>query len=280
MLKIYFVVALMFCQSLIARDVQETTYSYWANPDIQIYYSVPPTISKKTKIMFIIHGASRKAERNLNNWLPLLEGRDVVVIAPEFSKEFYNEYAYLMKTTKTGRVLKDRSRDLESSLGDIFNFFSSKLKISTKKFRLYGHSGGSQFVHRYLLLGDETRVGKVAMANAGFYTFADPVIKYPFGIKNMEVTDKRLQWFLSLKGGVFLGGEDNNPKHVSLPSMRKAKKQGNHRLERGTNFFNHLVKLGVKKNMPFRWRYHVVQGVSHDNAGMRLAAADFLLEDL
>ena len=90
MLKIFFVVALMFCQSLIARDVQETTYSYWANPDIQIYYSVPPTISKKTKIMFIIHGASRKAERNLNNWLPLLEGRDVVVIASEFSKEFYN----------------------------------------------------------------------------------------------------------------------------------------------------------------------------------------------
>ena len=62
--------------------------------------------------------------------------------------------------------------------------------------------------------------------------------------------------------------------------MRKAKKQGKHRLERGTNFFDHLVELGVKKNMPFRWRYQVVPGISHDNAGMSLAAADFLLEDL
>jgi hypothetical protein len=263
-----------------ARDIQETTYSYWTNPDIQIYYSVPPTITEKTKIMFIIHGASRKAEQSLNDWLPLVEGRDVVLIAPEFSKEFYNEYAYLMKTTKTGRKLKDASRDLESSLGNIFNFFVSKLKISTKKFRLYGHSGGSEFVHRYLLLSDETRVDKVAMANAGFYTFANPAIKYPFGIKNMDVSDERLQWFLSLKGGVFLGGEDNNPKHSSLPVMRKAKKQGDHRLERGTNFFNHLVGLGVKKNMPFRWRYQVVPGVSNDSAGMSLAAADFLLEDL
>jgi hypothetical protein len=118
------------------------------------------------------------------------------------------------------------------------------------------------------------------MANAGFYTFANPVIKYPFGIKDMDVSDERLLWLLSLKGGVFLGGEDNNPKDRSSPSMRKAKKQGDHRLERGTNFFNHLVELGVKKNMPFRWRYQVVPGVSHDNAGMRLAAADFLLEDL
>ena len=278
--KIFFFACLIFYQSLMARDIQETTYSYWTNPDIQIYYSVPPTITEKTKIIFIIHGASRKAEQSLNDWLPLVEGRDVVLIAPEFSKEFYNEYAYLMKTTKTGRKLKDASRDLESSLGNIFNFFVSKLKISTKKFRLYGHSGGSQFVHRYLLLSDETRVDKVAMANAGFYTFANPAIKYPFGIKNMDVSDERLQWFLSLKGGVFLVGVDNNPKHSSLPVMRKAKKQGDHRLERGTNFFNHLVGLGVKKNMPFRWRYQVVPGVSHDNAGMSLAAADFLLEDL
>jgi pimeloyl-ACP methyl ester carboxylesterase len=280
MSKIFFIASLIFCQSLIARDIEETTYSYWAKPDIQIYYSAPPTISENTKIMFIIHGASRKAEQGLNDWLPLVEGRDVVLIAPEFSKEFYNEYAYLMKTTQTGRILKDTSRDLESSLGDIFNFFSSKFKISTKKFRLYGHSGGSQFVHRYLLLSDETRIDKVVMANAGFYTFANPAINYPFGIKNMDVSEDRLKWFLSLKGGVFLGDQDNNPKHRSLPSMRKAKKQGKHRLERGTKFFNHLVDVGVKKNMPFRWRYQIVPGVSHDNAGMSIAAADFLLEDL
>ena len=278
--KIFFIVSLIFCQFLSARDIQETTYSYWASPDVQIYYSVPSIISENTQVMFIIHGASRKAKQDLRDWLPLVVGRDVVLIAPEFSKEFYNEYAYLMKTTQTGRMLKDTSLDLESSLGDIFNFFSSKFKITTKKFRLYGHSGGSQFVHRYLMLSDETRIDKVAIANAGFYTFANPAIKYPFGIKNMNVSDNRLKWFLSLKGGVFLGGEDDNPNHSSLPSMRKAKKQGKHRLERGTNFFDHLVELGVKKNMPFRWRYQVVPGISHDNAGMSLAVADFLLEDL
>ena len=65
--RTFFVVLLLVIgQSLVARDIQETRYSYWTNPDIQIYYSVPPVISEKTKIMFIIHGASRKAEQSLN----------------------------------------------------------------------------------------------------------------------------------------------------------------------------------------------------------------------
>ena len=45
-----------------------------------------------------MHGVSRSAERYINDWLPLAEQRNVVLIAPEFSKEFFPEYVYLMKT--------------------------------------------------------------------------------------------------------------------------------------------------------------------------------------
>jgi hypothetical protein len=41
-----------------------------------------------------------------------------------------------------------------------------------------------------------------------------------------------------------------------------------------------LIKLGVEKNLPFRWRYQTVPNIAHDNAGMSLAASEFLLEDL
>ena len=215
-----------------------------------------------------------------NSWLPLVKNRNAVLIAPEFSKESYPEYVYLMMSTERGKLLKDQSLYLTDSLGLFFDYFKAKLKLSTSTFRLYGHSGGSQFVHRYLLLSDESRIEKAAMANAGFYTFADDQISYPFGIKNMNVSNERLEWFLRLKGGVFLGDADNDPKHHSLPTMRKAKKQGKHRFERGTNFFNSLIKLGVENNLPFRWRYQTVPGIAHDNAGMSLAASEFLLEDL
>jgi pimeloyl-ACP methyl ester carboxylesterase len=266
--------------NILAREIEETTFSYWDKPDSQIYYSTPKTIDADTKIIFIMHGASRGAKKYLNDWLPLAKGRNVVLIAPEFTKESYPEYVYLMMSTERGKLLKDSSLYLTDSLGLLFDYFKSKFDLSTNTFRLYGHSGGSQFVHRYLLLSDESRVEKAAMANAGFYTFADAQIAYPFGIKNMDVSNERLEWFLRLKGGVFLGDADNDPNHHSLPSMRKAKKQGKHRFERGTNFFNDLIKLGVEKNLPFRWRYQTVPNIAHDNAGMSLAASEFLLEDL
>ena len=75
-----------------------------------------------------------------------------------------------MKSNEKGRTISDPFLDLENSLGLLFDFFSSKLKLTNKSFRLYGHSGGSQFVHRYLLLSEELRIDKVAMVNTGFYT--------------------------------------------------------------------------------------------------------------
>jgi len=274
---IYFVLCSLPAES---RDMDETTFSYWNKPDIQVFYSAPSVITPQTKILFIIHGASRTARKYFNDWLPLIQGRDVILVAPKFSTEFYNEYVYLMKTNQQGKALKNTSLDLDSSLGDLFDFFSAKFDLETTDFRIYGHSGGAQFVHRYLLLSDETRIDKVAIANAGFYTFVDASIRFPFGIKNMNVSQDRLQWLLNLKGGMFLGALDNDPKHKSLPSMRKARQQGKHRFERGTNFFNHLIELGVEDNKPFRWRYQVVPNVAHQNTGMSLAASEFLLEDL
>ena len=280
-MKHFFLYSLIFLSfELFARQIDEATFSYWNKPDSKIYYSVPESIDENTKIIFIMHGASRTAEKYINDWLPLVQNRNVVLIAPKFSKESFPEYVYLMMSTERGKLLRDESLFLTDSLGLLFDFFKSKLKLSTTTFRLYGHSGGSQFVHRYLLLSDEIRIEKVAMANAGFYTFVDRQTSYPFGIKNMNVSDERIEWLLRLKGGVFLGDTDNDPAHHSLPSQRKAKNKGRTRFERGTNFFNDLIGLGVENNLPFRWRYQTVPGVAHDNAGMSLAASEFLLEDL
>ena len=280
MKQILLFIFISFSFELCGRQIEEITFSYWDKPDSTVYFSTPESIDENTKIIFIMHGASRTARKYLNDWLPLAKNRNVVLIAPEFSKESYPEYVYLMMATERGKLLQDQSLYLTDSLGLLFDFFKAKLKLSTERFRLYGHSGGSQFVNRYLLLSEEKRIEKAAMANAGFYTFVDDQIPYPFGIKNMSVSAERLEWFLRLKGGVFLGDADNDPKHHSLPAMRKAKKQGRHRFERGTNFFNDLIKLGVEKNLPFRWRYQTVPDVAHNNAAMSLAASDFLLEDL
>lgn len=265
---------------LSARQIQKITFSYWEKPDIDIFYSSPKSINANTKLLFLMHGGSRAAEKNINDWISFSKDRNVVLVAPEFSEKYYPEYAFLMMSKENGKSLNDESLYINNSLGLLFDFFKAKLKLSTSHYRLYGHSGGSQFVHRYLLLSNDTRIEKAAMANAGFYTFLDDEITYPFGTKKMKISDERIKWFYRLKGGVFLGSADNDSNHESLPRMQKARKQGKNRLERGKNFFEDLVKYGVDNNLPFRWRFQIVSNVGHSNIGMSMAASEFLLEDL
>ena len=252
---------------LSARQIQKITFSYWDKPDIDIFYSSPKSINANTKLLFLVHGGSRAAEKYINDWISFSKDRNVVLVAPEFSKKYYPEYAFLMMSKENGKSLNDESLYINNSLGLLFDFFKAKLKLSTSNYRLYGHSGGSQFVHRYLLLSNDTRIEKAAMANAGFYTFLDDEITYPFGTKKMKISDERIKWFYRLKGGVFLGSADNDSNHESLPRMRKARKQGKNRLERGKNFFEDLVKYGVDNNLPFRWRFQIVSNVGHSNIG-------------
>ena len=230
---------------LSARQIQKITFSYWEKPDIDIFYSSPKSINANTKLLFLMHGGSRAAEKYINDWISFSKDRNVVLVAPEFSKKYYPEYAFLMMSKENGKSLNNESLYINNSLGLLFDFFKAKLNLSTSNYRLYGHSGGSQFVHRYLLLSNDTRIEKAAMANAGLYTFLDDEITYPFGTKKMKISDERIKWFYRLKGGVFLGSADNDSNHESLPRMRKARKQGKNRLERGKNFFEDLVKYGV-----------------------------------
>ena len=89
-MKHFFIYSLILLSSeLFARQIDEATFSYWNKPDSKIYFSVPESIDENTKIIFIMHGASRTAEKYINDWLPLVQNRNVVLIAPKFSKESF-----------------------------------------------------------------------------------------------------------------------------------------------------------------------------------------------
>ena len=118
------------------------------------------------------------------------------------------------------------------------------------------------------------------MANSGFYTFIDDQIAFPFGTKNMNISNQRIEWFMRLKGGVFLSDTSIKKIDSTLIKTRKAKKQGKDRLDRGTNFFNDLTMLGVERNLPFRWRYQLVPNGTKGSNEVNTAVSEFLLEDL
>ena len=250
-------------------------------------------VNEDTKVLFVIHGASRGAKSNFTKWHEYTKNKNIILIAPKFGKAAFPSYNALVVDKKLA-ILKDckykfsdyclgpqnnPSNSLSDSISLIFDYFRFRFDIQENSYRIYGHSGGSQFVHRYLLFGQDTRAEKAVMANAGWYTFLKD-INYPYGVKDMPISEDRLKWFLSLKGAVMLGDEDTDPNDGSLRNDKGTKEQGDNRFQRGIRYFERNVLIADSLDMPFRWRLQVIKNTAHDNSKMIQAAAPFLLEDI
>jgi len=259
-----------------AREIHQSTFVYADKPDIEVFYSLPEKVNDETMVLFIIHGASRTAESYLEDFIPLIQDKNLIAVAPKFSKDSYPHYAFLNRSAIDGKKLPEGTPDLDNALGNIFEVFSSKHNVRNDKYRIYGHSGGAQFVQRYLLFSSDSRIDKAVLANAGFYTFMNQNL-YPYGLRGINLSDEEIKRVLRTKVALYVGEKDTES---NFKDLKGARAQGKNRLVRGETFFLNLVSYAEEVEMPLRWQYQIIQNVGHDNAGMASAAAYFILEDL
>ena len=270
------IIFLFLILDVYSSDIQKVTYAGWNNPDVELFYKLPNSINDNTEIVFIIHGASRNVERYLEAWLEVSKNKNVILVAPYFSKEAYQNYQTLQLAKSSGEILDDSNYKLTNSISSFFTFFKSKYQLKTETYRIFGFSGGSQFVHRYMMYGKDARVERAAIGSAGWYTFLNNE-PFPFGTTDMPVDKERIDWFLSKEVLFIVGESDNDPNHYALNLNEGAKKQGKHRHERGQNYFNSLINYADLNQRTFRWRYKSVEGLDHNIEEMTKNAAPFLL---
>ena len=274
-----FTIFLFFVIEISSSDIKKVTYAAWDKPDVELYYKLPNEINNNTKLIFVIHGASRDVKRYLEAWLEQSKDKNVILVAPFFSKDSFQYYNTLGLASSSGKTFKNSKTKLTNSISSFFTFFKSKYDLKTETYRIFGFSGGSQFVHRYMMYGTDERVELAAIGSAGWYTFLNNE-PFPFGINNMPVDKNRLDWFLSREVLFIVGKNDNDPNHSSLNSNYGAKKQGAHRHQRGESYFNNLINYAEINEMPFRWRFRSVEGLDHNIEEMTNNAAPFLLSGL
>ena len=113
-----------------AREIHQSTFVYSDKPDIEVFYSLPEEVNDETMALFIIHGASRTAESYLEDFIPLIKDKNLIAIAPKFSKDSYPHYAFLNRSAIDGKRLPEGTPDLDNALGNIFEVFSSKHNVS------------------------------------------------------------------------------------------------------------------------------------------------------
>ena len=269
-----------FFSSEIASDkVQRILYASWDKPDVEILYRLPKEINQNTKVIFIIHGNSRDVERYINLWLEPSKDKNVILVAPHFTRSNYSNFGTLQIARSSGKILKNQSNNLKNSLSSFFTYFKNKYDLQTSTYSIFGFSAGSQFTHRYLLFSDDIQVDRVVLGSAGWYTFLNNE-PYPYGMRNMPIERERYEWYLSREVLFILGAKDNDPNHESLNNSKGAKQQGSNRFERGQNYFKNLVIFSEENEIAFRWRYKVIDDLDHSTSAISENAFPFLLEGL
>lgn len=275
-----FLYALFFSASYTnATEIKQTTYAYWNKPDIELFYITPKKIDKDTELLFVMHGNDRNAKDYISAWIPHIKNKNIIVVAPRFDKRNYR-YFFLLESANSSGVINNNSNDyINSSISSFYNFFKSKFSLNTNKYMMFGHSAGAQFTHRYMLLSNDKRISNAVVANAGWYTFLNGA-DFPYGINNspIDITSSDIRWFMSNRSTLLIGGNDISLNDVN--SSRGAINQGRTRLDRANNYFNVMIDIADKENIPLRWTYKVVDRVGHDYKKMTFQAAKILLQDV
>lgn len=269
-------------------DVSRFMFDKWAGPDIPVWTYVPSGVDpKNAPILFMMHGASRNPARYLLEWVPYAQANGFIVIGPEFAKKDFSgsrryNSGFVFGKKGDDYYLRDENKWSFSAIEPLFDHVVQALGSAQTQYTIYGHSAGSQFVHRFLYYKPEARVKRYLAANAGWYTLpvADQVYPYgfrePYGLKAAELSQDRVKLALQKDVIILLGNKDIDKSHSSLRRTPEAMLQGAHRFNRGANFLDvgriQADKLAVK----FGWRGKVVEDVAHSNRGIAKVAANYV----
>ena len=281
LLKTFFAAWALLCtQTAVAAKVQYE-FDGWQGPELRVFVTRPVGLAPDRPVVFVMHGTRRNASDYRDQWHALALEHDFLLVVPEFSdRDFPGSDAYNLGHIHDSEG-KPRPRALwsYSALEPLFDDARRRFRMTTNRYSLYGHSAGSQFVHRFLYHVPEARIGTAVTANAGWYMMPDYDVDTPYGLGGSLVTPDMLTAAMVLPLTVLLGDRDTDPEHSSLRRTPEANAQGPHRYARGNRFFQTARDWSREAGAEFNWRLETVPGADHNNVLMAPAAVQFLLPD-
>ncbi|MEQ9562449.1 MAG: hypothetical protein RLN69_08010, partial [Woeseiaceae bacterium] len=201
-----------------------------------------------------------------------------VVVAPEFPRpEFPTANEYNLGNVFTAEGTKRPASSWSfAAIENLFDVVVSDLASNATGYTLYGHSAGSQFVHRFLYYMPDARVSQFIAANAGWYTLPEFDVVYPYGLLGAGIDENSLRTALSRNVTVLLGDQDIDTEGDSLRRTPEAMEQGSNRFSRGQFFFERAATIAQDLGVDFNWELLVVPGADHDNGKMAIGAASLI----
>ncbi len=149
-----------------------------SDPDkpLDVYYWRPTDVTRDTPVWVIMHGSSRNADDYRDYFIDAAAAQGALILAPEFNdSDWSGSSSYNLGNLswfESGFWSYPEQDWSFSKIEPLFDYLVDVLEptIEASTYSMFGHSAGSQFVHRFLFWKPTARVDVAVAANAGWYT--------------------------------------------------------------------------------------------------------------
>ncbi len=242
---------------------------------VNVYYYIPTSGDIQTMpVLFVLSGAQRVGNGELNPWYRLAEEYGFIIINPQFTKELYNENEYQfgnVAVAKKSTELNKKKKWAYNIIEDLFDYYLKVTGSKVKGYYLFGHSAGGQFVHRLVMMLPDARYIKAVAANPSAWTMpledglrdsSGAVYGWPYSVKDTPSGNRRvLKKVLSRRLYVQIGSNDIKTK--SLDQSAGANAQGPRRYHRALKFYDVCTAVAGSLGIECGFRLAVVDGTRH-----------------
>lgn len=250
---------------------------------LKIYYHIPDDKTADTPILLVFHGAGRNASDYRNALIEKANELHFIVVAPQFSTANFpggDQYnlgnVYQDGDNPSAATLNPEDQWSFSIVEPLFDYFKNQINNSNTSYKMFGHSAGAQFAHRFLMFKPNNRANASVISAAGWYTVPDASVDFPYGIHNSILLNSPLDLFLGKTITVQVGSNDNDPNASALRHNSFADAQGLNRLDRAQYFYNEALELAETNSFDFNWEFHINEGADHNFALAAQNAADLI----
>lgn len=253
--------------------VSYSAYEPLKDKPVNLHFYIPEGEITTMPVVFILPGTDRNAKDYLAAWVRKAGDKKVIAVALEFPERDYTTSEYIEGNMFKGKTPVPEKNWSYSIIEPIFDYIRAETGNKSAKYRIWGHSAGAQFVHRFVTFKSGLRLDKAVAANAGWYTVPDVNVGYPYGLKDSGYTDaSTLSRLFGANLIVMLGDQDTDPKDSSLRHTPEADAQGLYRYARGLHYFSEGERICKAGNMTLKWKKVIVPGVAHNFEAMLAAA--------
>ncbi|ULC59564.1 T9SS type A sorting domain-containing protein [Flaviramulus sp. BrNp1-15] len=268
-----------------------TTSSFIYTPEnplntktVEVFYHIPEGDITVMPIVMSFHGANRNASDYRDYWINMANVNEFMVFAPEFSDSNYpgGDKYQLANIFDDGDnpslgTLNNQNEWTFSFIDSLFEYIKADISGTQETYKAWGHSGGAQFLHRFVMYMPNSKLEIAVCSNAGWYTVPENTVNFPYGIKNGQLSNTTLPDAFAKKLIIHLGQDDTNQNSAGLRHNSIVdNQQGLNRYLRGQYFFDTSQSTSQTMSVPFNWEKQEVSGVSHNAQQMANDALQYV----